>query len=102
MAVSITIGLFILSLYMVLAVSRTSRQCKGDCSKVICTNRKQLAKVCRSGTVYGPCGCCQVCAKSKGELCSNSAGSHRKCGPGLVCYSPKKSVDAVGLCQGMY
>ena len=58
---------------------------------------------CKGGLALDACGCCEVCAKVKGESCGGIWGTSGKCDAGLVCDDddsdfnapPGKCIDAV-------
>lgn len=55
----------------------------GECDKSTCPS----VSSCPSGVVSDPCGCCDVCARSLGELCDQGGTPHRfgTCGEYLKC-----------------
>ena len=58
------------------------------CSEVNCKPVDQDG--CKGGLTRGICGCCDVCAKVKGEKCGGLWNIHGKCDRGLVCNDKKK------------
>ena len=78
------------------ALSCGSQPCDpASCPKVDCVG----------GKVYGPCDCCQVCAKQRGESCGGQYDLAGQCDDGLVClvsldFGEAVPEQAVGVCQG--
>lgn len=55
-----------------------------------------------AGTVWDPCGCCKVCARSEGEPCGGPYGFFGTCASGLQCVVTDIIADnAEGVCTGM-
>ncbi|GAB0090846.1 uncharacterized protein DMENIID0001_056110 [Sergentomyia squamirostris] len=50
-------------------------------------------------TVWDPCHCCKVCAKTLGEACGGPGGFSGTCEPPLQCIT-KPPVIGTGLCLG--
>ncbi|KAG5275571.1 hypothetical protein AALO_G00121860 [Alosa alosa] len=68
------------------------------CHKVTCKDPED----CKGGLVRSICGCCNVCAKVKGEDCGGQLDLRGICDQGLKCvYPPFHSfrVDVFGVCQ---
>ncbi|MBN3306657.1 ESM1 protein, partial [Amia calva] len=64
--------------------------CPERCSVELCGGTQRCKR-----TVLDDCGCCQVCAADRGELCYRTvSGMHGvKCGPGLYCDFYKEEDD---------
>lgn len=56
---------------------------------------------CYVGVVTDECGCCQVCARSEGELCDmdQSVYKYGQCGEGLNCLIPSGETESICECQ---
>lgn len=53
-----------------------------------------------SGTVWDPCGCCKVCARTEGEPCGGPYGFYGSCAAGLECVvSDMMSDNNEGVCN---
>lgn len=74
-------------------------KCPSDCSHVLCNKYRQLKKFCKAGTVYDPCGCCQICAKGEHEECGGHHGMYVHCGAGLYCYHSYGYEKRHGHCR---
>ncbi|KAF7217300.1 endothelial cell-specific molecule 1 isoform X2 [Nothobranchius furzeri] len=73
--------------------------CPDRCNAERCGGTQRCAR-----TVLDDCGCCQVCAASRGEHCYRTvSGMHgAKCGPGLFCEFYKDEDDygdEYGICK---
>ncbi|XP_014251612.1 insulin-like growth factor-binding protein 7 [Cimex lectularius] len=52
------------------------------------------------GTVWDPCGCCRVCARTENEPCGGPYGFYGTCGSGLECVvSDVMSEGVEGTCK---
>ncbi|KAF6214662.1 hypothetical protein GE061_009405 [Apolygus lucorum] len=53
-----------------------------------------------AGTVWDPCGCCRVCARTENEPCGGPYGFYGTCGTGLQCVvSDVRSEGVEGTCR---
>lgn len=76
--------------------------CPDRCNAERCGGTQRCTR-----TVLDDCGCCQVCAASRGEHCYRTvSGMHGvKCGPGLFCEFYKDEDDygdEYGICKGAF
>lgn len=56
-----------------------------------------------AGTVWDPCGCCRVCARTENEPCGGPYGFYGTCGKGLQCVvSDVRSEGVDGTCKRKY
>lgn len=52
-----------------------------------------------AGTVWDPCGCCRVCARTEGEPCGGPYGFYGSCAAGLECVvTDLLTENAEGVC----
>uniref|UniRef100_A0A1B6JIN0 IGFBP N-terminal domain-containing protein n=1 Tax=Homalodisca liturata TaxID=320908 RepID=A0A1B6JIN0_9HEMI len=52
-----------------------------------------------AGTVWDPCGCCKVCARTEGEPCGGPYGFYGSCAAGLQCVvTDILAENAEGVC----
>merc|ERR1712064_198181 len=55
---------------------------------------------CVAGVVPDRCGCCQVCARSEGELCDGVADQKLgTCGDNLDCQYQQESGESICVCS---
>merc|ERR1712215_255906 len=65
------------------------------CQVVECDSLYQ----CQAGVVPDRCGCCQVCARSEGELCDVRGGEkYGTCGDNLDCQEQEESGEYLCVC----
>lgn len=85
--------------YSKIAAITMKFRCPADCDQVGCQKMKLLKRVCKGGTVYDSCGCCQSCAKRYLEKCGGHRDCYGKCGPGLYCYPETARKNEIGVCK---
>ncbi|XP_041087126.1 endothelial cell-specific molecule 1-like [Polyodon spathula] len=73
--------------------------CPDRCDVKACTGTHRCKR-----TVLDDCGCCQVCAAARGELCYRTVSGMDgvKCGPGLRCHFYNEEDDfgdEYGICK---
>ena len=89
-----------------------SDSCPGVCDTSKC---EESTVYCESGVfVKDDCDCCDVCLRSRGNICGGFHARFGKCEVGLVCVSDDSEAfmndegsdseeeDVIGVCQGWY
>nr|XP_045596383.1 uncharacterized protein LOC123757029 [Procambarus clarkii]XP_045596384.1 uncharacterized protein LOC123757029 [Procambarus clarkii] len=56
------------------------------CSKIHCEEHRPRRLRCAGGVTRGVCGCCPVCAKTRGQVCGGALGYLGRCDAGLTCH----------------
>ncbi|CAD7081173.1 unnamed protein product [Hermetia illucens] len=52
-------------------------------------------------TVWDPCKCCRMCARTLGEACGGPGGFSGTCEPPLQCVAQLPLVDGLGVCMDL-
>jgi len=80
---------------VVLGVVGVRAECPSSCDLSVC----ESVDHCLAGVVFDSCDCCQICARTEGELCDKSGGGEvGECGDNLDCTHDQEAEQDTCTC----